>query len=349
MAAQNMTTYTGLYSEHYFSARQRFLAKAHKLGLPVETDIHPLSDEFYAEVATDSVRIGPDKARYVLFVTSGVHGTELTAGSGPQLEMLEQFKTDLPEETALVLVHAVNAYGSACLTRTDENNVDPNRNIRPTFDKLPPNPAYDGLHAALCPKEWSGKGREAADAAIAHYVDEHGMMGLTQKVLQGQYTHPDGLFYGGREESWCVSNLTKIVRRHGEGAEQLAILDLHTGVGPYGFGEVMRVDRPAPADVEWENIGGFVCDILDRVETKAPPIKVLLEFGTFEFNRVLNGLRGDNWLRHHGELHSPQGREIKRALRDALFSDEEKWLNDIASQSVECCRKILEELTASDQ
>lgn len=342
-----MTDFRSAYSADYFEARARFLAKATDLGLSIESYAHPQSSDFSNEVATDAVRIGPASARHVLFVTSGVHGTELTAGSGPQLQMLSYFKDALPADTAMVLVHAVNAYGSAKLTRTDENNVDPNRNIRADFSKLPKNEAYAELHHALCPKDWDGEGRATADAQIERYIGDNGMLALTQNVLQGQYEYPDGIFYGGDRESWCVSTLTDIVKQHAQGAEQLAIVDIHTGVGPYGFGEVMRVDRPAPTDVEWENIGGFVCDILDRADCAKAPIKILLEVGTYEFNRVLTGLRGDNWLRHHGDEASPLGRQIKANLRDALFANDEAWLNDISQQSLAICEETLVELTST--
>lgn len=344
-----MIDFRDCYSADYFEARERFLKHAKELDLPSETFLHPQSSEFDQDVAVDVVRIGSIEAKYVLFVTSGVHGTELTAGSGPQLQMLSHFNESLPADTALVLVHAMNAYGSAKLTRTDENNVDPNRNIRADFSKLPVNESYRELHSALCPKEWQGEGREKADVGITHYVEEKGVLALTQDVLQGQYEYPDGIFYGGKTESWCVSNFTQIVKDHAKGADQIAIVDIHTGVGPYGFGEVMRVDRPAPADVEWENIGGFVCDILDRADCPKAPIKILLEFGTYEFDRVLTGLRGDNWLRHHGDPQSSWGRQIKRNLRDALFANDEKWLGDISRQSLEVCEATLQELKGASE
>lgn len=333
------------YSTDYFEARDRFLSKAKVLALPVESILHPLSADFECEVAVDVVRLGPPKARSCLFVTSGVHGTELTAGSGPQWQMLSHFQQTLPANTALILVHGVNAYGSAKVTRTDESNVDPNRNICNDFSNLPQNPAYAALHDALCPKDWQGELRKAADARLEAYIEENGMLALTQNVLQGQYNHPDGLFYGGRSESWCVSTLTDILKRHSQGAERIAIVDLHTGVGPYGYGDVMRMDRPAPEGVEWEHIGGLVCDLVERVDCPKAPIKVILEFGTYDFSRVLTGLRGDNWLRHHGKEQSPLGRQIKRNLRDALFVNDEAWLEDIVRQSLITCEEILLELT----
>lgn len=331
------------FSATYDIARKRFRSAADAAGLPIQTYVHPLQDPLLPEAAVDVVRIGPKPTSKVLFVTSGVHGTELTTGSGAQLPLMEIFAEDLPTNTAVVLIHAVNPVGCARLTRTDENNVDPNRNLPKSFATLPENPEYNALHAALCPDDWEG-GRAAAERTIADYVTKKGDQALIQDVLRGQYSHPDGLFYGGLEESWTIKNLTRIIKAQSEGASQLAIVDIHTGVGPYGFGEVMRMDRPAIAGAEWEKIGNLVCDVLDRAEAPLPPIKIILEFGTYAFDRVLNALRADNWLRHHGELHTPQGRQIKANLRDALFADDPRWLDDIVRQTVECCHATLAEM-----
>lgn len=335
------------FSATYSIARKRFLAEARERGLPHEAFVHPIQDPLLPEAVVDVVRMGPRDARKVLFVTSGVHGTELTAGSGVQLQLIAKFADTLPADCAMVLIHAVNAVGCARLSRTDENNVDPNRNILSSFEDLPDNAAYQALHADLCPAVWP-EDREALDGGISDYVAQNGEKALVQNVLKGQYSHPDGLFFGGTFESWTVANLTAIVRAHSQGAAQLGIVDLHTGVGPYGFGEVMRMDQQPLAGAEWEKIGNLICDVLDRVDVGRPPVKVILEYGTYPFSRVLNSLRADNWLRHYGAVHTPQGRKIKKDLQDALFADDPAWLSEISRQGIECCQAALDEMIEFD-
>lgn len=331
------------FSATYDIARRRFLLAAQEKGLAHEAMIHPDQDPHLPKAVTDVARIGPRDARKVLFVTSGVHGTELTAGSGVQLQLIGIFADALPQDCAMVFVHAVNPVGCARLSRTDENNVDPNRNMLARFDDLPENTSYAELHDQLCPKIWTDDA-ESRDRALRDYVAAHGEKALIQNVLKGQHSHPDGLFYGGVAESWTIRNLTEIVRDHGQGASQLGIVDLHTGVGPYGFGEVIRTDRPPQAGAEWEKIANLVCDVLDRVETERPPLKIIMEYGTYPFDRVLNCLRADNWLRHYGAAHTPQGRRIKKDLQDALFADDPEWLADISRQGIDLCRMALEEM-----
>ncbi len=335
------------FSANYDIARRRFLQAARETGLAHEAMVHPQQDPHLPEAAVDVVRIGSRDADKVLFVTSGVHGTELTAGSGIQLQLLDIFADTLPDDCAMVLVHAVNPVGCARLSRTDEDNVDPNRNMLARFDALPDNPSYTALHDALCPRTWAEDATQR-DRALHEYVAANGETALVQNVLKGQHSHPDGLFFGGTFESWTIRNLSKIVRDHGHGATQLGIVDLHTGVGPYGFGEVIRMDKPPIAGAEWEQIGNLVCDVLDRVPTERPPLKIIMEYGTYPFDRVLTGLRADNWLRHHGSVHTPLGRKIKQDLQDALFADDPKWLADISRQGIDVCRKALAFLQADD-
>jgi len=335
----------GMFSDTYFTARHRFLQAVKTRGYALETARHPLSDQFPAEVATDMVRIGPDSARHVLFISSGLHGTELTAGSGIQLGLLEEIEAWLPADTAAVFIHGVNPFGSAAMTRTDENNIDPNRNNRLSFDPLPQNPDYDALHDALCPAVWSGPERDKAEARIAAYIDKNGFDKFGRNVLSGQYSHADGLFYGGTARSWTIQNLSDTVTRHGAGAERLAIADLHTGLGGYGELEVIRKEQ-AQLDSDGNPVRHFACDVLDDVSCPQPPIKVILEFGTYPVDYIVDAHRADTWLKFHGDLHTPLGRQIKAHLRDALFRDDPAWLEAVYTQGIDGCRAVLQELTA---
>ncbi|WP_193179538.1 DUF2817 domain-containing protein [Nisaea sediminum] len=342
-----MTSFLSLFSDNYFTARRRFLTAARAKGYPVETARHPMSGDFPAEIATDVVRAGPAKAQKVLFISSGLHGTELTTGSGIQLGLLEEIEDWLPADMAAVFIHAVNPFGSAAMTRTDENNIDPNRNNLLSFDPLPENPDYDTLHDALCPAVWEGPEREAAEARISAYIEEHGFERFSRNVLAGQYGHPDGLFFGGTERSWTIANLADVVSRHGAGAERLAIVDLHTGLGDYGALEVIRRDSTPRAGATSSSIRHVACDVLDDVDCPEPPIKVILEFGTFPIGQIVNNHRADTWLKFHGDPHTPLGRKIKAELRDALFCDDPEWLEAVWGQGVRGTRAVLDELSGT--
>ena len=337
-----MTSTIRDYTALYARCREGFRQAAEDNGWKVTAVVHPLSEA--AEITVDVARIGPEDATQVLFVLSGVHGTELETGSNAQQDLLHRLPEARPRQMAVVLIHGVNPHGCARLARTDEANVDPNRNLRAVLEPRPRNPAYDDLHHALCPEDWTGPGRARADAEITAFVEKKGLRALTQEVLRGQYDHPDGLFYGGRETSWTVANLENLLKTHGAGAEQIAVLDIHTGVGPKGWGELIRLDRAAVDEAEWAGIGGCVCDLADRVGCAKPPLKVIIEFGTREFRRVIDALRGDNWQRHHPASDAARA-EIKNTLYSALICANPEWRAGVVGQTRAAAHALMRELT----
>ncbi len=63
----------------------------------------------------------------------------------------------MPKDVAVLHVHAINPYGFAWLRRTNEQNIDINRNWI-NFDlPLPENPLYEELSDFLCPTDWSAE------------------------------------------------------------------------------------------------------------------------------------------------------------------------------------------------
>jgi hypothetical protein len=73
----------------------------------------------------------------------------------------------------------------------------------------------------------------------------------------GQYGHPQGLFFGGQAPTWSQQTLRQVLREHGRRARHIAWIDLHTGLGPNGHGELIFACRddaahwraPAPGGV----------------------------------------------------------------------------------------------------
>src|SRR5262249_26547114 len=49
------------------------------------------------------------------------------------------------------------------------------------------------------------------------------------------------------------------------------------------------------------------------------------EFGTYDTTRVFWAMRADNWLHHHGDVESDQGRAIKAALLEAFPPADPGW------------------------
>ncbi len=115
-------------------------------------------------------RLGPRDASRVLITISATHGAEGFCGSGAQVGSFEVgLGRELPADTALVAIHAINPYGFAWLRRVTEDNVDLNRNFVDHSAPLPRNPGYDELADAICPSEWQDAARDAARRRLEAY------------------------------------------------------------------------------------------------------------------------------------------------------------------------------------
>ena len=175
---------------------------------------------------------GPEDAEKALVMISGTHGPEGYTGSACQLGFLES--THLREMFSshrVVLVHAHNPYGFAWMRRTTEGNVDLNRNYV-DFDKpLRSNPEYDRLHHAFVPTQLDDP---SAEKVLTDYQAEHGPIAYMAAMLGGQRTHADGLFYGDTQSTWSQDTMIAGLRRLLANQKTVVLIDVHTGLGPYG-------------------------------------------------------------------------------------------------------------------
>ena len=78
------------------------------------------------------------------------------------------------------------------------------------------------------------------------YAQKHGAYGLQGAISSGQYTHPDGIFFGGSKPTWSNRTIRAIARAElGRARDASAIIDFHTGLGPFGHGELICAVPPS--------------------------------------------------------------------------------------------------------
>ena len=87
----------------------------------------------------------------------------------------------------------------------------------------------------------------AADARLAAYVKANGAFALQEAISQGQYTYADGMYFGGFRETWSAGLLRHVLRRELVCCAKIGIVDVHTGLGPYGYGELITEEQPDSA------------------------------------------------------------------------------------------------------
>lgn len=188
------------FPRSYELSREQFRTVCRAAGAQLERYENPNRGADGAPLTTDVARFGSASARYLLILVSGTHGNEGRCGAGCQVAWVrEGGPAELADDTAVILIHYINPYGGANLQRETEENVDLNRNfLSDALEDFPENKEYEELHPALTCAALKGPERELADVAIAEFQARHGMQAFLDALGRGQYTRPDGLFFGGR-------------------------------------------------------------------------------------------------------------------------------------------------------
>lgn len=349
------------FSASYREARDKFVSAATRAGARIERIGHPERGPDGEELSTDVAWIGPRDADRVLVILSATHGVEGFAGSAVQVDWLNREEgARLPPGLAALLVHAINPYGFAWLRRVTNENVDLNRNWIDFGGPPPENPDYDALASAICPAEWSGEARRRSDGILAEFAAKRGKSAWQRAISGGQYRHAQGIFYGGNAPTWSRLTQTSLYAEYLRQARRVGIIDVHTGLGPWGLGE--RIATAARSSVEFGRAArwygnGVACpndgssssapvvgDGLSASRALLPRAQVTgmaLEFGTLPIEKMLDALRADAWLHAHGDPRSPAGQAIKAQIRAAFYGDAPDWKGMILGQSLLAARQAV--------
>ena len=310
---------TSPFSSSYAQARHKFFEAAKAAGLSVESYLHPLPGRDGETLAMDVVREGPADAQNLLIVSSACHGVEGYCGSGVQVHALQDStwrEAARKSNVAVLYIHALNPYGFSHVRRVTHENVDLNRNFQDYSQPLPVNEAYREVEPLLLPEVWPPNAANAQ--ATADYIAQHGMVGLQAAVTRGQHQYPDGMFFGGAAPTWSNLTLRQVLQQHGQQAQRLAWIDLHTGLGPSGVGERIFACADDAAALTRARAwwGNHVTSIYDGSSTSAfltglmwmsayqecPQAEytgLAMEYGTQPMEKVMMALRGDHWLHQH--------------------------------------------------
>ena len=350
------------FPSSYAQARERFLAAARACGARLESFDNPTGPGLDGEpLATDVATIGPDDAREVLMVTSGTHGVEGYCGSGVQHALLREgagIDDALAAGARVVLVHALNPWGFSWRRRVTEDNVDLNRNVRAFPVPDGPDPDYDEIHGLLLPAQWPPSDENRA--AIAAFVARRGPAHFQYAVSKGQGSHPDGLFFCGRAPTWSHRTLRAVLRERARGAARLHWIDLHTGLGPSGHGELIYAGLDVAADVARTRAcwGPSVTSIFDGSSTSAriagmiggafyeecpgtALAAIALEYGTVPFDAVNEALRFDHWVAARRPDDAALRAQARDAMVGAFFVDTGDWKAAVLRQARDAFAKAV--------
>jgi hypothetical protein len=349
------------FAQSYAEARRKFIEASTAAGQEPVPHPHPLLGRDGELLAMDVARFGAADAPALLVISSGCHGVEGYCGSGVQNALLADAAFQAAAErsgVALLYIHALNPYGFSWLRRTTHENVDLNRNFQDFSRPLPHNAAYDRLAHLIVPAEWPPT--PEVNAGLAQFVSEHGPKALQAAVSSGQYEHPQGLFYGGRNPTWSHQTLRHVLQDHGRRCRRLGWIDLHTGLGPSGHGEriwagpddaaaIARARRWWGEQVtsiydgssESALLTGLMWFAAGQECAQAEYTGIAMEYGTLPFEQVTEALRADQWLENHPDAPHAQRVRIKRQVRDAFYIDTEAWKTRILEQGLEAAHQAV--------
>ena len=207
-----------------------------------------------------------------------------------------------------------------------------------------PTDAYPEIADLLVPPTWDDDTQQATFGGLLAYVERVGMERMQAVVSSGQYAYPRGLFFGGSEPSWSRRELERLWAEELTGAASVCVLDLHTGLGPWGHGELICHDRISSpgyrrASERWgevrsmhdgESVSAALSgDWLGSIAAWAGSSTVTaaaIEYGTVDVITVLQSLRADAWLHGHGDPHGEHGESIRRQVWEAFLDDDPAWI-----------------------
>jgi len=355
------------FSSDYRTARERFRSGATGARASLASYELPGRRGQQEEPLTiDVARLGAERADSALVIISGTHGVEGFCGSGCQVGFFtDRLYEALPAAACAVVIDALNPCGFSGLRRVNEDGVDLNRNFVDFSRPLPSSAAYEPLHEWLVPADWQGSARQQADLAMHGFVQQHGLRAFQSALTAGQYTRPTGLFYGGDRPSWSALKLAEILAQQvPPTARRVAVLDLHSGLGPNGYGEPILVPR-SKSDAErarrWygadvrdlsadESVAAqLVGSVADGIAASLPDREVTyvgLEFGTQSMLQVLTALRADHWMHAAARVEPSMRTSIQQQMREAFYSETSAWQTAVYGRTADfifrACRGLAE-------
>lgn len=342
-------------------AGEHFRQACEARGLAVMEHPHPLPGPGGEALAMQVARLGPAAARRMLVVLSGVHGPELLCGSGIQTALLRgDLLDDLAADTAVLMIHAVNPWGAAHLSRTTEDHVDICRNFVDFSSALPVNDAYQTIRLAFD----SSTNTATADAILADFERKYGSFALQRAIWGGQYTDPRGFSFGGSGPTWSRRQLEHVLEKECAGAERIAVVDCHSGVGPYGYGLAVcmhageglaRARRwfggwviapREPGNDQYYPVTGHTSDGYERLFPAAEVTAIVLEYGTWPLGDMTKLMRRDHALRFSQDADPKAIRAAREACLAAYFPDDPAWRYAVLTRAAQVIGQAIAGLSA---
>jgi hypothetical protein len=312
------------FPHDFQGSRKRFLETAHQLGAKITThQLETATPALQGQLTIDIAYLGDVSASNVVLHVAGTHGIEGFVGSAVQHAIMRELQPPQPGN-AFVFVHCLNPWGMSMLRRTNEDNVDLNRNsIMNDAERRGTPEGYEYIRPLLMPNGATPFPLFACKAMLK--VLGHGFPAVKQSVTQGQFEFPTGLYFAGKALQPELVFFHGWLKDHLSQAKKIIAIDVHSGLGDFGrdylilddvvgseeynrvvkiFGEQKVEGSDPKTSVAYVSIGSLrslVQDALPNCELSG----IVQEFGTYHSFKVIHALIEENrrfYAGHGGAL-----------------------------------------------
>jgi hypothetical protein len=319
-----------------------------------------------AQLGTDCTWIGNPNAKTVLVLIAGTHGVEGYSGSAIAVDWLNHYAPGwLARDIGVLCIHALNAYGFAWDRRVTHEGCDLNRNFV-DFSTLPHNEYYTEIAELLLPSSLDAHSIKVVEGEIARWRERHGEQASQIARKRGQAIDPKGMFYTGNSASEARLILEKIAAEYHLSQREFVIaIDVHTGLGPYGYGEAQNehpsnsksfglaqstfgpsLTSPELGTSYSVPLHGTMQCFWETLCGDGRYIYLCLEFGTFDQEASRVAYRNDHWLHSYGggDVKSAFGQATRAQMRNHFNPDDPSWREMVLMRSRQVIAQALAKL-----
>lgn len=307
----------------------------------------------------------------LLVMISGTHGIEGFTGSAVQRWLLDQKLNN--EKTAILMIHGFNLYGFKNSRRVNENNIDLNRSFILSRSQFKPEDEnYADLNSLLNPKtppELGFYSRYSFIIQSVYNIAKYSLESLRSAILKGQYSYPNGIFYGGEQNQVQSNLIIDLAQTYMKPYKKILLIDLHTGYGEraklhllagkatennslilqkiFNPDEIDFSDKKKFYAVQGEMLVYFATKI--QQNSDAELAGVVFEYGTLDSQKTIGSIESlRRVVLENQNFHFPAApetsREIKTLYREMFYPSDENWRRAVLQQTGEKMKKVFKYL-----
>ncbi len=316
--------------------------------------------ELYSGLYTDAVLLGNPQAGQTLVLISGTHGVEGYAGSAIQRFLLQYLQTATASSADwnILMLHALNPWGMQHARRCDQDGIDLNRN----FIDFSTVPIIDDDYLEVL-ETFLMDDVEARRQQLMSLNQKLGQHRFDRLLSGGQYEYDWAPFYGGRAPAIAQRVLDEVIDAWSLQQKRLVVIDLHSGLGPWGHGELIS-DHPllSRANDEAQKLFGHAVAVTDAGESCSVSKSGLmdyrwhqlmqqrgcfltLEFGTLGTQNLFDVLIDDHRLHHQAGVTDADELQQRRAMLEHFCPDDRLWQQSVLFRAWQVVSSVLESET----